>query len=111
MKEIISPHILNHNITFFQSLCDSLIQILYLSKIDYNIEKKYPELLRLLFSKNSFPDINFKFPKLYFDLPKFSVFSDTDILTIYSQIKSIGKKLENNKILKNEIKNLKNYKF
>lgn len=111
MKEIISPHILNHNITFFQSLCDSLIQILYLSKIDYNIEKKYPELLRLLFSKNSFPDINFKFPKLYFDLPKFSAFSDTDILTIYSQIKSIGKKLENNKILKNEIKNLKNYKF
>ncbi|MGM0468512.1 MAG: Eco57I restriction-modification methylase domain-containing protein [Promethearchaeati archaeon] len=111
MQEVISPYILNQNITFLQSLCESLIQILYLSKLDYNIEKKFPELLRLLFSKNIFPDINFKFSKRYFDLPKFSVFSDTDILSIYSQIKSINKKLENNKILKNEINNLKNYNF
>jgi len=94
LLDTLSIKTINSYLSFFNELTDSLVKLLYLQEPPDISTRKLPFLKKMLNSREIFPDIDFKFLKSRFDLPKFRIIQFEDFESELEQITNCYYKLK-----------------
>ena len=81
-------------LSFFKELSNSLVHVLFVNKPPEKSTYDLESLKKILDSEHDFPDIDFKFFKPRFDLPKFKFTRIEDLKNILSEVDRIFYKLK-----------------
>jgi type I restriction-modification system DNA methylase subunit len=94
LNDNLSIKTISSYLEFFNELTNSLVKVLYLQEAPEISTRKLNLFKKMLISGEMFPDINFKFLKPRFDLPKFRLIQFEDFESEVEQIKNCYYKLK-----------------
>lgn len=94
LPDVIQSQKIDLYMSFFRELTNSLIHVLFMNKTPENSNNDLESLKKLLNSEEDLPDIDFKYPKSRFNLPKFKYSNIEDLKNALTEVDRTFSKLQ-----------------